>query len=145
MKISNKGVAVVEMAIILPILMILIFGIIEFGFIIYNKAMITNASREGARLGIVFHVTDGVLDPISDLTITERINSYLGTYLVSLGAPSTPVIDISRAENPETGDLSPGGTLTVDVSYDYRFLILNLFGGSGPTVGLGSRTVMRFE
>ncbi len=142
---NNRGVAAVEFAIILPLLMIIIFGIIEFGFMLYDKAVITNASREGARLGIAFHVTSGVYDPINDATITDTINQYLGNYLVSLGGVSTPDIDIARAANTETGDLSPGGTLTVDIAYQYRFLILNLFGASGPTVGLGARTVMKFE
>ena len=49
-KITNQdGVAAVEFAIILPFLVILIFGMIEFSLVLYNKAMITNASRVGAR------------------------------------------------------------------------------------------------
>jgi hypothetical protein len=56
---NNRGVAIVEFAIVLPLLAILLFGIIEFGFIIYNKAMITNASREGARIGIVYRIDSG--------------------------------------------------------------------------------------
>ena len=49
-KINNQnGAALVEFAIVLPLLLILIFGIIEFGVMFYDKAMITNATREGAR------------------------------------------------------------------------------------------------
>lgn len=51
---KNKGAAVVEFAVVLPILLLLVFGIIEFGFLLYNKAMLTNASREAARVGIVY-------------------------------------------------------------------------------------------
>ena len=41
----QKGVAAVEFAIILPVLMIIIFGIIEFGLLLYDKQVITNASN----------------------------------------------------------------------------------------------------
>ena len=56
-----------EFAIIAPLLFIILFGIIEFGILIYNKAMITNASREGARAGIVFS------DPRIEMTQTSKI------------------------------------------------------------------------
>jgi Flp pilus assembly protein TadG len=44
-KTNQDGVAAVEFAIILPFLVILIFGMIEFSLVLFNKAMITNASR----------------------------------------------------------------------------------------------------
>jgi Flp pilus assembly protein TadG len=50
---SQKGVAAVEFALVLPLLVLLIFGIIEFSLLMFNKQVITNASREGARAGIV--------------------------------------------------------------------------------------------
>lgn len=53
---SQRGAAVVEFAIVLPLLLIILFGIIEFGLIMYNKHIITNATREGVRYGIVVDV-----------------------------------------------------------------------------------------
>jgi Flp pilus assembly protein TadG len=53
---SYRGASAVEFAIILPILILLVFGIIEFSLALYDKAMITNASREGARAGIVAQI-----------------------------------------------------------------------------------------
>ena len=54
MRKDQTGASAVEFAIILPLLVVFVFGIIEFGLIFYNKAMLTNASREAARAGIVF-------------------------------------------------------------------------------------------
>ncbi|MEE9495904.1 MAG: TadE/TadG family type IV pilus assembly protein, partial [Desulfobacterales bacterium] len=51
---NQRGTAAIEFAIVLPLLMVLIFGIIEFGLVFYDKAMVTNASREAARAGIVY-------------------------------------------------------------------------------------------
>ena len=51
---NQRGASAVEFALILPILICVLFGIVEFGLLMYDKAVITNASREGARAGIVF-------------------------------------------------------------------------------------------
>ena len=50
---SQKGAAMVEFALILIPLLLITFGIIEFGLLMYNQQVLTNASREGARAGIV--------------------------------------------------------------------------------------------
>jgi len=50
---GHKGAAAVEFALVLLPLIILVFGAIEFGVLLYNQQVITNASREGARAGIV--------------------------------------------------------------------------------------------
>ncbi len=48
---SGRGVALVEAAIVTPLLLGLIFGIIEFGFVFKDKLTVSNASRAGARAG----------------------------------------------------------------------------------------------
>src|SRR5512136_1032685 len=75
---KGRGASAVEFALILPLLVILIFGIIEFSLALYDKAMITNASREGARSGIVYR-----LPPVGDGEIIGVVNSYLGNYLIT--------------------------------------------------------------
>ena len=51
---NQSGASAIEFAFLLPVLLLFLFGIIEFSVLFYNKAMITNASREGARAGINF-------------------------------------------------------------------------------------------
>ncbi|RLB94544.1 MAG: hypothetical protein DRH76_09170, partial [Deltaproteobacteria bacterium] len=46
---NDHGGALVEFAIVMPLLLLIVGGIIEFGLLYYNKQVITNASREGAR------------------------------------------------------------------------------------------------
>ncbi|GAH83835.1 unnamed protein product [marine sediment metagenome] len=50
---SEKGASAVEFAIILPILIILVFGIVQFGIAFNNYITITHAAREGARIAAV--------------------------------------------------------------------------------------------
>jgi hypothetical protein len=52
---STRGAAAVEFGILAPLLFVIIFGIIEFGAIFYNQAVITNASREAARFAAGFY------------------------------------------------------------------------------------------
>ena len=137
--IGKNGAAAVEFAIVLFFLLTLIFGIIEFSILFYNKAMITNASREGARAGIVF------ADPlISDGEIASVVNTYCGNYLITFGAGGpSPNVAISRS-GTEAGD-----SLTVSVNYRYDFLVLPNFvskiAGGKDYIDLSAVTVMRME
>ncbi len=133
---NQNGGAAVEFAIVLPLLVTLVFGIIEFSILFYNKAMLTNASREGARAGIVF------ADPrITDSDIETVVDNYCKNYLITFGTTGdTPSVSVSRAGN-EAGD-----HLTVTVDYHYDFLVMpnfiaSLIGGTD----LSAVTVMRME
>ena len=131
---NERGVSAVEFAIVLPFLILLLFGIIEFSLILYDKAMLTNASREGARADIVaqfVRVTKPEIDAI--------VQSYCKDHLVTFGT-STPSTDVTW-----TG-FSFGDDLTVTVRYSYDFLLLPKFalGLMGP-LDLTATTVMRME
>jgi Flp pilus assembly protein TadG len=52
-KLNERGAVAAEFALLLPVLLIILFGIIEFGMIMYGREIVTNAAREGARAGIV--------------------------------------------------------------------------------------------
>lgn len=52
---GKKGQALVEMALILPLLLLLFMGIFEFGRIFGAQLLISNLAREGARYGVVGH------------------------------------------------------------------------------------------
>jgi Flp pilus assembly protein TadG len=49
----DRGAAAVEMAIVLPMLLLMIGGLIDFGRAYFTKIVITNAAREGARAAVV--------------------------------------------------------------------------------------------
>jgi len=139
---KQRGAAVVEFAVIVPLLLVIVFGIIEFSILLFDKAMITNASREGARAGIVYM---GPGEPrVPDGDITDVVENYCEEHLISFGAGSTLNTVISR-----TGNAS-GDTLTVIVEYPFRFLVfsnlLGLFGGGiADVLNLSAVTVMRLE
>jgi Flp pilus assembly protein TadG len=132
----ERGTAVVEFALILPLLLMMLFTIIEFGFVLYDKAMITNASREGARKGILYR------DPrISAATIASTVNTYCTKNLISFSLTSAPTVSV-------TGAPCPGSDydITVTVGYPYSFLVLpNFLTNLTGQINLTASTVMRCE
>jgi hypothetical protein len=133
----QKGVAAIEFALIFPVLLVIIFGIIEFSLLLYDKQVITNASREGARAGIVA----GRLDAVD---IKGVVTNYVASNLVTFGTPNTPV---TTGFPPEGSiGMARGDYLTVLVSYDYEFLVLpNFVASLGGVKTIQAQTVMRVE
>ncbi len=132
---NRNGTSMVEFAIILPLLCVIMFGIIEFGLVLYDKAVITNASREAARYGIVSRTPRRTV-----AEITGVVNDYCQNYLVTFGASNNPVTSVTGAGS------AFGLPLSVNVTYNYGFLALPNFVTSvtGP-LSLSATTVMRME
>jgi Flp pilus assembly protein TadG len=139
---DENGGTLSEFAIIAPFLFLLLFGIIEFGVLLHDRAIIINASREGARAGIVFSHPN----PVSEAEIRQVVTNYCGTYLISFGSSTPPILDIDVDPGFVSGD-----PLTVTVNYSYQFLVfsnlLALVGGgpNDPGINLTGLTVMRME
>ena len=136
---NERGAAAVEFALILPFLLLLVFGGIEFGLLMFNKQVLTNAGREAARAGIVESGPD-------DAAIEGIALSYCQDYLVTFD-PDTSGATVAIS-HPSGQDFP--NPLTVTVSYSYRFLLLpdlrKLFGGEPSSgVTLVGTTTMRYE
>ncbi|KUO50534.1 MAG: hypothetical protein APF76_07760 [Desulfitibacter sp. BRH_c19] len=65
---NEKGQGLVSFALVLPILAMLIFGIIQFGFIFYSQITITSAAREGARMASVGKQDQEIINKINSIT-----------------------------------------------------------------------------
>jgi len=166
---TQHGAAAVEFALLLPFLAVLVFGIIEFGLLLYNQQVITNASREGARAAIVGHcpgvagmdeskirktdaqisqiVTDYCIDP--DDATKKRLITFNAT-----NVPPSTTVDPSPTDCTPGHEvlgvwaggsgLTVGDDVTVTTTYNYAFLVPSLL-GFGPTKLLSAKTVMKME
>jgi len=137
---SRKGVAALEMALVMPVLLVLTFGLVEFGLLMYNQQVITNAAREGARRGIVqasprIPYSNGV-DGIAD-----TVHAYADAHLVTFGATRpVPAVDVPAICTAFADNLS------VTVTYPYTFLVIpNFVPGLGPSLTITSAAVMKCE
>lgn len=124
---NEKGQSLVEFAILLPVLLLLLMGILEFGIMLNSYLSINNSAREGARLGIVSG---------SNLEITKLI-TYISPNLDS----ENLIVNITPLE----GSRNSGGTLTVEVIYNYQVNIPIISNILGNVVALKAQTSMRIE
>ncbi len=144
---NSKGATMVEFAMTLPILLLILFGIIEGAIVLYDKAVLTNASREGARAGIV-SPSGAPLTRVTDADIRQIVKDYGGNYLIRFGS-ANQIQDSDIQISPSESARNSGGfgtDLTVNVTYHYDFLVLpgfitSLVGG----IHLRAVTVMRLE
>ena len=147
---SQKGATAVEFAIILPLLLLMIFGIIEFGLFLFNRHVITNAVREAARAGIVVRIPRLSNDDIETIAI-----NYCEQYLVTFGADTDTLnipLPLLRLREDESGELHPlgvdelggfGDVLIVRATYQYDWLFLSTIGMRPKTIQAIAR--MRME
>jgi Flp pilus assembly protein TadG len=135
---NERGGSLIEFVLTAWVLFLVLFGIIEFGLILYNQAVITSASREGARYGIVSR---------SPRYTEPQIRAY-----VSQAYADKPITFGTRlfTVDPDLPEGTPifGDDLTVEVTWEYDFLLLPNFTGVGVLsnpLTLRARTVMKYE
>jgi hypothetical protein len=116
---KSRGTAVVETALVLPFLLLLILGGLDFGFQLHVVHTMTNAAREAARKlavrgGTTAQATTAALDQLSGIHATFSV-----TFPPSTTDPCDMVVHISVPRDEVTLGiygllgLSPGGTLDV--------------------------------
>ena len=132
---KDNGVAIIEFALVLPILLLVIVGIFDFGFAFREYLVATDAAREGARMA--------VLPGYSDDDIRARVMAYLTT-AGGIQPAKIQNVDISTT----TAETDGGSTLTlrtVNATVLHTFSLIAPFGGSYGTVALKAAAIMRVE
>ena len=135
---TQSGQAVIELALTLPLLLVIVMGIFDFGLMFQHYEVVTNAAREGARVGVLPNYT------------TADAQARAQQYLTSGGLNGSATFNVAVAPSPPFG--SPAKTVnqvTVTVAYPYTYPfigpILNLVGGSLGSVTLQGVSTMRVE
>jgi len=137
---SERGAELIEFALVFPLLLFVVLGIVDFGFLFQRMEVVTNAAREGARIA--------VLPGYDDADVTARVLDYIEEG----GVPT-------EAGNPEIASddypipIGGGATITgkrVTVTYTHNYLFIGglaswFGGGSFTTVPLSGVATMRDE
>jgi Flp pilus assembly protein TadG len=134
---DDTGAELIEFALVLPILLLVIAGIVDFGFLFQRFQVVTNASREGARLA--------ALPGYTPADVEARVQNYLTSGGLTAVAVAPPVC---------APQVLPGGqsvnVTAVTVEYPSQFSFIGpfaaMFGGSGwTTITLRATSAMRRE
>jgi Flp pilus assembly protein TadG len=131
MRDRERGAALVEFALVLPLLLVVTAGIVDFGFALQRLEVVHNAAIQGARLG--------TKPTYGSAAIKQRVRDYIQQALNIQTASAldavVPVGSITVTSPTVDVPLSGGGNLTlmtsrVDVFYHHQFMLL------GPVMGL---------
>ncbi|HHT45777.1 MAG TPA: pilus assembly protein [Firmicutes bacterium] len=126
-KANEKGQSLVEFALLLPILLLLLLGIIQFGIIFNGQITVTSAAREGARLAAVGADDEQVKDRVEEAAVALLLNI------------DRDEININRAVDGDEGKLS----VRVNGKVDIIMPLLGIYTGESFT--LSSESIMRLE
>jgi len=128
---DSSGSVVVEFTLFLPVFLILIFGLVNLGSAWYAKQVLINASREGARLGVLY--SDGG-------TTNAAVAAEVAQFLNDSGYPNDFLVEVTGADG------FSGTPVTVRITSEHDLAVLGeLVPGLPDTVTLSAVTVMRHE
>jgi len=114
---SDAGSELVELAIVMPILVLLLIGIVDFAFLFQRWEVVTNATREGARLGSM-----GTADTAGGYDASD-VSARVQSYLDSSGLRATAGIGVDFDTTDDVNGVIVE-TVTVSVSYPSDFIFL---------------------
>ena len=146
---KTNGAAMVEFAIGSTVLIMFLLGIIECGFLWYQKQVITNAAREGARYGITYRQVAGTQTRQSPKNFSPTIASVVNTYCtgrITTGSWSTVVsgTGYNAADGANSNDIK-GWPVTVTVTCTNQMDLLGGFIPSLAHITFTSATTMNCE
>jgi len=145
-----RGIVSLEFVLVLPFLLMILFGIVDMSLLLSDKAMITNAAGEAARQGAVLRAT-----PLTSSQIQAVATNYLSGRLISSGTATPPTVTVAGPTSVGTGSTpavtlgtsggscpsgASGSPLTVTISYVYNGVVLGsaLSALTGPLTVTGS-------
>jgi hypothetical protein len=122
---SSRGQALAEFALVFPLFLLIVFGVVDFGRVVYAYNTLSNASRAGVRLAIVDQ---------NSIMIVDRARA------TALGMPPSEVaVDV-----PAPACTKIGCEIAVTVSYDWTAVTPIVGNVVGP-ISLSSTTSMPIE
>lgn len=138
---EERGAALLETAVTLPLLLLVAVGIFEFGRAFQTWQVLTNAAREGARVA--------VLPGTDDEAVRARVQTYLEAG--ALSSPESADVTINRTSEVSIGSDTASAS-TVAVSYPFEFMVLQPIARlivrdstSGEPIAIGASATMRNE
>ncbi len=124
---NEEGQSLVELALVLPILLLILLGIIQFGFVLSGQIAVSSAAREGARLAAI-----GAADPV----VRERVENMLA---------ASPLLNAPQVVIVPAGTRVFGEQVSVQVLAGSPTVVPLPVGPSGGVFNLSAEAVMRVE
>ena len=136
---SERGAELIEFALVVPLLLFIIMGLVDFGFMFQRYEVVTNAAREGARIA--------VLPGYADADVEARVRSYLTEGGVANTTSNSAVLTTDVPIAAGGGPAMQGKRVQVNYTSQYLFLgpVAGWFGGTFTSANLTAVAIMRDE
>jgi Flp pilus assembly protein TadG len=134
---GEDGAELIEFALVLPLMLLVMFGIIDFGLLFQRYLVVTNAAREGARVA--------VLPGYTNADVQVRVAQYLTAAGLTDTAPPPTVEQLVTCAGGQSIAVQ---RVTVQYPYSYSVVgtLVGYFGGTGFTrTGVSAVAAMRSE
>jgi Flp pilus assembly protein TadG len=132
---SERGAALLEAAITLPMLLLVAVGIFEFGRAYQTWQILTNAAREGARIAVLPDPTSGIVE--------TRVREYMAAG--QLSGADTATVDVNRTASMTVNGAAVSAS-QVSIDYPFSFIVLQPVARLvAPTTTLGDAVVMHAQ
>jgi Flp pilus assembly protein TadG len=146
---DDRGAALVEFAIVVTLLIVLIFGIIEFGLLIKDYLTLNQAAREGARSAALGSPTSVVQTRIRNSAPTlDSALVGISLYKRTMSGSPGSWVSLGNLSDGSYNDAAPGNQVRVKLIYPHQLVTGTLFSwlaGGGSSMDVGSEMVMRRE
>ncbi|MCZ6706565.1 MAG: TadE/TadG family type IV pilus assembly protein [Chloroflexi bacterium] len=109
---NQDGLAILEMALIMPLILVFLMLIVDAGLLFFNGVSATNAVREGARCAVVGHTETAIQDRVTEAS--------------TMGDPTTVTIEAFEEDGtpiPTWTDATVGDDLVVTATYDHPWIL----------------------
>jgi len=117
--INHQGQGLVELALVLPILLLVVFGVLDLGRMFFATTTLTNAAREGVRY-LTLYPDD----------ISNELGTFLGVKTATIDEANYAGLSVNDSQvtvtcsNVDTDDFCDSGTpATVTVTYDFDLIL----------------------
>lgn len=120
----QRGAAIPETAIVLPVALILVFGIIDFGRAMYTYAYVAQVAREAARWAMVRGSSCSLLDHCN--ASSSDVQTYVRGLSVGLTNSSNTLASAAWTCPHGYSGEAPGCSVTVSVTNNFAFILPNL-------------------
>ena len=129
----SRGQSLVEFALVIPVFLLILTGIIDFGFMLYSRMTVINATREGAHSAVT------QLDNPPGITAIVQaavVGADTGLGLVAGNVSVACVPDTNQHGSCDfsgtAGHLVSGDSVRVTTSFSYHSIFASFFGATIP-------------
>jgi Flp pilus assembly pilin Flp len=137
---SERGAELIEFALVLPIMLLVFAGIVDFALMFQRFLTISNAAREGARIA--------VLPGYTQVDVANRVTQYVREGIGDDSVTPTTVLTPVTIDPPGATPPFPAAQVVVSMTHTYLFMgpvSGMLGGGSWSSITLAARSTMRIE